>query len=151
MACLLHSQPCSPSLALYVILCMWFPVLVSKKEDITEKLRNHLFLWLQTFINISCLDTYPQEALEHIWYAMCFMLCYTWEVYSYFSIAIEIPELTHIMPKTLRDGQTDCVHLGINLPSRCPVEVIVLPCLTSSSYLKDQQCGWPRFFWNGIC
>lgn len=32
----------------------------------------------------------------------------------------------------------DCVHMGMNLLSNCPVEVIVLPCLTNS-YLKDQQ------------
>ena len=66
------------------------------------------------------------------------VICYsvTWEVYSY--LTIEIPEPTHILPKAFKDGQTDCVHMGMNLLSSCPLEVIALPCLTNS-YLKDQQ------------
>lgn len=66
------------------------------------------------------------------------VICYsvTSEVYSY--LAVEIPEPSHILPKTFRDGQTDCINVGMNLLSNCPMEVIALPCLTSS-YLKDQQ------------
>lgn len=55
------------------------------------------------------------------------------EVYSY--LAIEIPEPIFILPN--RDGQTDCIFMGMNLLSSCPTEVPVL-CLTNSS-LKDQQ------------
>lgn len=49
-------------------------MLVLKKKEITKKLRSHFFLWLQTLNSVSCLDTYPQKALEHVQYAMCYML-----------------------------------------------------------------------------
>lgn len=55
------------------------------------------------------------------------------EVYSY--LAIEIPEPIFILPN--RDGQTDCIFMGMNLLSSCPTEVPVL-CLTNCSS-KDQQ------------
>ena len=73
----------------------------------------------------------------------CVICCsVTQEVYSY--PAIEIPEPTLTLPKTFRGGQRDCVHMGMNLLSHCPVEVMVLPCFTNS-YLKDQQvAGGPH-------